>query len=88
MNQWVKRIRGAVGMGLTWAAGWALFGILIGVTSKLLPGLPWWDAFFAIFGGPLPAFRGPGLFSAEPSSPSCLASPDGIADSRNCRSGD
>jgi hypothetical protein len=61
VNKWVKRLRGAVGMGLTWAAGWAAFGILIGVTSKLLPGLPWWDAFFAVFDAPLPAFAVPGF---------------------------
>jgi len=40
MNRWPRRIRGAVGMGLTWAVGWALGGVLIGVGSILLPGLP------------------------------------------------
>ena len=29
MKKWLRRIRGAVGMGLTWAAGWALVGVLI-----------------------------------------------------------
>jgi len=62
VTKWLKRVRGAVGMGLTWAAGWAVFGILIGVTSKLLPGLPWWDAFFRIFDAPLPALAVPGFF--------------------------
>ena len=47
-------------MGLTWAVGWALFGILIGVASKLLPGLPW-DAFFEFFDAPLPALAIPGF---------------------------
>jgi hypothetical protein len=60
MNKWLRRIRGAIGMGLTWAAGWAVFGILIGVTSLLLPGLPW-DAFFDIFDAPLPALAMPGF---------------------------
>jgi hypothetical protein len=61
MKKWLTRIRGAVGMGLTWAAGWALAGILIGVTSKLLPGLPW-DSFFRVFDAPLPALAIPGFF--------------------------
>ena len=61
MNQWVRRIRGAIGMALTWAAGWALAGMLIGVTSLLLPGLPW-DVFFEVFDAPLPALAVPGFF--------------------------
>ncbi len=54
MKRWLRRIRGAVGMGLTWAVGWALFGVLIGIASLLLPGLPW-DLFFEVFDAPLPA---------------------------------
>jgi hypothetical protein len=55
-------------MGMTWAAGWALVGVLVGVASMLLPGLPW-DAFFEVFDAPLPALAVPGfvggvLFSA------------------------
>lgn len=61
MNNWLRRIRGAVGMGLTWAAGWALAGVLIGVTSMLLPGLPW-DSFVEVFDAPLPALAIPGFF--------------------------
>jgi len=60
MRPWLRRVRGAVGMGLTWAAGWALVGVLIGVTSNLLPGLPW-DRFFEIFDAPLPALAIPGF---------------------------
>ncbi len=68
MKKWLRRIRGAVGMGLTWAAGWAFAGVLLGVTSLLLPGLLW-DSFFEIFDAPLPALAIPGfvagvLFSA------------------------
>jgi hypothetical protein len=48
MKKWLRRIRGAIGMGLTWAFGWAVAGVLIGVASILLPGLPW-DAFFEVF---------------------------------------
>jgi len=47
-------------MGLTWAAGWALVGVLIGVTSRLLPGLPW-SRFFEVFDAPLPALAIPGF---------------------------
>jgi hypothetical protein len=60
MKRWVRRIRGAMGMGLTWAIGWALFGLMIGVASKLLPGLPW-DSFFEFFDAPLPAAAMPGF---------------------------
>ena len=38
MKKWLRRIRGAVGMGLTWAAGWTLVVVLMGVTTILLPG--------------------------------------------------
>ncbi len=61
MKSWLTRIRGAVGLGLTWAAGWALFGVLIGIASILLPGLPW-EIFFEIFDAPLPALAIPGFF--------------------------
>ena len=60
MKKTLKRIRGALGMGLTWAAGWALAGLAIGVGSRLLPFLPW-DAFFAVFDAPLPALAIPGF---------------------------
>lgn len=60
MTRWLRRIRGAVGMGVTWAVAWALVGLLIGVTSKLLPGLPW-DSFFRVFDAPLPALAIPGF---------------------------
>jgi hypothetical protein len=47
-------------MGLTWAVGWTLTGVLIGVGSVLLPGLPW-DVFFDVFDAPLPALAIPGF---------------------------
>src|SRR5688500_12841745 len=62
INKWIRRIRGAVGMGLMWAAGWAVAGLLIGVSSILLPGLPW-DSFFRVFDAPLPALAIPGFFA-------------------------
>ncbi len=33
MKKWLKRIRGAVGMGLTWAAAWFGVGALIGLVG-------------------------------------------------------
>lgn len=30
MREWQRRIRGAVGMGLSWAAGWAPLGAILG----------------------------------------------------------
>lgn len=60
MQPWLKRIRGAVGMGVTWAAGWAIVGLLIGLSSLLFPALPW-DAFFDVFDAPLPALAVPGF---------------------------
>ena len=60
MKTWLRRIRGAVLTGVTWAIGWAVAGLLIGVASKLVPGL--FDSFFAVFDAPLPALAIPGFF--------------------------
>ncbi len=38
MKKWLKRIRGALGMGLTWAAGWSgvfVILMLVGVFGTL-----------------------------------------------------
>ena len=60
MRNWLRRICGAVGMGLTWAIEWVLAGLTIGLASKLLPGLPWhW--FLGTFDAPLPALAVPGF---------------------------
>ena len=61
MRRWLKRLRGTLVMALLWAVGWGLAGLLIGVSSLLLPWLPW-DAFFAVFDAPLPALAVPGFF--------------------------
>ncbi|HEX6573578.1 MAG TPA: hypothetical protein VF042_01290 [Gemmatimonadaceae bacterium] len=60
MKKWAKRLRGVFGMGLTWAALWAAFGIMIGVSSRLFPSLPW-NLFFDVFDAPLPALAIPGF---------------------------
>ena len=36
MNTWLQRIRGAIGIGLTWAAGWAPIGAITGwITASI-----------------------------------------------------
>ncbi|MDX2192913.1 MAG: hypothetical protein NW201_06135 [Gemmatimonadales bacterium] len=55
-----RRLRGGIGMGLCWAAGWALTGLILGVSSRLLPGLPW-ERLFVVFDAPLPALAVPGF---------------------------
>ena len=35
-SRFLTRLRGALGMGVTWAFGWAIAGILIGVASEAL----------------------------------------------------
>ena len=60
MGNVMRRFRGALVMGLTWAVAWAVGGLLIGVASLLLPFLPW-DAFFNVFDAPLPALAIPGF---------------------------
>ena len=47
-------------MGLIWALGWALGGLMIGVASKLTPFLPW-HYFFDVFDAPMPAMAMPGF---------------------------
>ncbi|WP_156799135.1 hypothetical protein [Gemmatimonas aurantiaca] len=59
-GRFLQRVRGALGMGFTWAFGWAAAGILIGVASIVAPGRMW-DAFFRVFDAPLPALAVPGF---------------------------
>lgn len=40
MTQWMKRVRGAIGIGLTWAAGWAPLGAITGLVTGNVIGLP------------------------------------------------
>ena len=60
MRQWLRHLRGALGMGVTWALAWAAGGLAIGAASVLLPWLPW-DRFFRVFDAPLPALAIPGF---------------------------
>ena len=36
MKKWLKRIRGALGVGLAWAAAWAGLGAIIGMVTVVL----------------------------------------------------
>ena len=63
MKKWLRRIRGAVGMGLTWAVGWALVGFGIEVIHNVWPNplgslVDIWPAALAY-----PAFLGGLVFS-------------------------
>ena len=60
MKNWLRRIRGALGMGLAWAAAWAVAGLLIGVASKVGVPLDW---YFEVFDAPLPAMAVPGFIA-------------------------
>jgi len=40
MKKWLRRIRGAIGMGLTWATAWAPVGALTGWVTATLFGFP------------------------------------------------
>lgn len=40
MKKWLRRIRGAIGMGLTWATGWAPVGAVTGWITGLFLGFP------------------------------------------------
>ena len=42
MKKWLQRLRGALGIGVTWAVGWAPVGALTGlITGIFLGGVPW-----------------------------------------------
>ena len=61
MSRWLLRLRGAIGMGLTWAFAWAMVGLLIGVAMEFF-GVPMgW--FVQVFDAPLPALAVPGFLS-------------------------
>jgi hypothetical protein len=52
MTNWLKRINGAIAIGLTWAVGWALLGLMIEVACSLWPDFRQ-NAFIAAFDAPL-----------------------------------
>jgi hypothetical protein len=60
MEKWLRPIRGAIGMGVTWAVGWGFAGVLAAAASSLLPS-SWLAPFLQIFDAPAPALAVPGL---------------------------
>lgn len=64
MRGWIRRIRGAIGIGLTWAVGWAPIGALVGLVVGGVFGFPLggialdYAELFAVLG-----FVGGGIFS-------------------------
>jgi hypothetical protein len=60
MKQWLRRIRGAVGMGLTWAVVWGPVGVLIGMFVD--PDGSMDEMWVAV--GAYPGFLGGVVFSA------------------------
>jgi len=54
----MRRIRGALGMGLTWAVGWAFVGVLIELIMYLGVPMGW---FVNVFDAPLPSLAIPGF---------------------------
>jgi hypothetical protein len=64
MKKWLQRIRGAVGIGLTWAAGWAPVGAITGWVTGIILGFPLGGiaANYAVMFGVL-GFIGGAIFS-------------------------
>ena len=64
MKKWLQRIRGAMGIGMTWGAGWAPVGALTGLVTGTLLGFPLGTVIvnYAVTFGVL-GFIGGGLFS-------------------------
>jgi hypothetical protein len=64
MTTWIRRLRGALGMGLLWALAWGLVGGLIELTWNLWPGFPLGPLMdMWIQGLAIPGFIGGGLFA-------------------------
>jgi peptidoglycan/LPS O-acetylase OafA/YrhL len=58
MRKWLRRIRGAIGMGFTWGAAWSVAGIVLAVVTRFMA-----DAPFPLIFGVLGFFAGV-IFSA------------------------
>jgi|GEM_PF-2199296 len=68
----LRRLRGTVVLSVLWGGAWAVAGLAIGVTSLLLPTLPW-HVLFDVFDAPLPALGVPGALVAAASAAATLA---------------
>ena len=64
MKKWFQRTRGAIGIGLTWAAAWAPVGAITGWVTAMILGFPLGrvTANYALLFGAL-GFIGGGIFS-------------------------
>ncbi len=62
MRKWLKRIRGALGIGLTWAAAWGGFGIILALVVGGIRGDPFAFLGDAIFYAAI-GFIGGAIFS-------------------------
>ena len=40
MGKWAQRIRGAIGIGLTWAIGWSAIGVVLGLVVSIVANFP------------------------------------------------
>ena len=49
MRKWLRRIRGAIGMGVTWGAAWGVGGILVAVATRFKADAPF-PLVFGVFG--------------------------------------
>jgi hypothetical protein len=67
MKEWLRRIKAAIGMGLTWAAGWMPIGVLFALSLSVVglgpPGLAGFVGTSAVLFGVL-GFCGGSIFSA------------------------
>ena len=65
MTTWIRRLRGALGMGLLWALAWGFVGGLIELTWNIWPGFPLGPLMdMWIQGLAIPGFIGGVLFGA------------------------
>ena len=49
MRKWLRRIRGAIGMGLTWGAAWSVAGIVLAAVTRFRADAPF-PLIFAVLG--------------------------------------
>ena len=61
MPGWLRRVRGAVLMGLTWAIGWGMIGGMLELLANVIPGLNVVDMWIQTLA--IPGFIGGTLFS-------------------------
>ncbi len=64
MRKWLKRIRGAFGMGLAWAAVWAVVGVIVMVVTTVLGLYPASEIIEGAAAGVLTGFVAGATFSA------------------------